>query len=280
MSIELAAKYSPKCDEVFTSESKSSLLTNTDYDWIGGNVVIVYKLATAKMNDYSRNVANGTALHQDTRYGNISDLDGSTEEMMLTKDRSFIFNVDKLDEDETAGAVNPAACLARQIREVVIPERDKYIYNTMAAKAGLTASAAKDGFKYYPAIIDATMAMDEAEVPDVGRVLILPAVGYAMLKRELNEVSYNSVDAAARMTGVIGYLDGMPIVKVPSSYLPENVAFMIAHPSATVAPVKLADYGLHQDTIYSSGTVATGRICYDAFVLDNKKKGIFVQKFA
>ena len=28
----------------------------------------------------------------------------------------------------------------------------------------------------------------------------------------------------------------------------------------------------------SSGTIVTGRICYDAFVLDNKKVGIYYQE--
>lgn len=34
-------------------------------------------------------------------------------------------------------------------------------------------------------------------------------------------------------------------------------------------------YGVHNDTPLSSGTIVTGRIVYDAFVLDNKKSGIY-----
>lgn len=279
MAIDLVKKYSSKVDELFTAESKSSLVTNTDYDWDGSNGVIVYKLTTAKMNDYIRNVTGDSTQASMTRFGNIKDLNGSTQQMLLSKDRSFIYNIDKLDEDETAQALNAESSLARQIREVVIPERDKYIYNKMAAGAGLKAEADKAGFKYYDAIIDATVQMDEAEVPDSGRVLVLPPVGYSALKKELNQVAYNELDAEARKAGVIGYLDGMPVIKVPSAYLPDGMAFMIAHPCACVAPVKLADYGLHTDTIFSSGTVVTGRVCYDAFILDNKKNGIFVQSF-
>ena len=52
---------------------------------------------------------------------------------------------------------------------------------------------------------------------------------------------------------------------------------MVAHPQATVAPVKLEDYRIHEDTVYMSGDVVTGRICYDAFVLDNKAKAIYYQ---
>ena len=73
-------------------------------------------------------------------------------------------------------------------------------------------------------------------------------------------------------------LDGMAVAKVASVRLPVNFGFMIAHPSATVAPVKLEDYGMHNDTPLSSGTIVTGRICYDAFVLENKVKGIYYQE--
>ena len=61
----------------------------------------------------------------------------------------------------------------------------------------------------------------------------------------------------------------------------DKVAFVrcdyVENPSATVAPVKLEDFGIHNDTPLSSGTIVTGRVCYDAFVLDNKKSGIYYQ---
>ena len=33
MAINLVTKYQPYVDEIFTKESKKSLLTNQDYDW-------------------------------------------------------------------------------------------------------------------------------------------------------------------------------------------------------------------------------------------------------
>ena len=49
------------------------------------------------------------------------------------------------------------------------------------------------------------------------------------------------------------------------------------HPSATVAPTKLEDYKVHEDPPGISGALVEGRINYDAFVLDNKAKGIYYQ---
>ena len=80
-----------------------------------------------------------------------------------------------------------------------------------------------------------------------------------------------------RLKGVIGILDGATVIKVPSNRLPEDFGFMLAHPCATVAPTKLADYKIHQDPPGISGALVEGRIVYDAFVLDNKKEAIYYQ---
>ena len=64
---------------------------------------------------------------------------------------------------------------------------------------------------------------------------------------------------------------------MPKNGLPEGFGFMIAHPVATVAPSKLEDYKIHQDPPGISGSLVEGRICYDAFVLDNKVNAIYYQ---
>lgn len=61
---------------------------------------------------------------------------------------------------------------------------------------------------------------------------------------------------------------------------PGDFGFMIAHPVATVAPVKLEDYTIHQNPPGISGSLVEGRVCYDAFVLENKKTAIYYQRKA
>ena len=80
-----------------------------------------------------------------------------------------------------------------------------------------------------------------------------------------------------RNRGVLAMIDGASVIKVPASRVPEGFGFMLAHPSATVAPVKLEDYRVHQDPPGISGSLVEGRICYDAFVLDNKADAIYYQ---
>ena len=100
MGNELTTKYEPQTDELFKAESKMSLLTNSDYNWDGAHAIRLWKISTAKMNDYGRNKTEGDG--KISRYGELLDLSTQTELMTLSKDRSFIFNIDRLDADETA----------------------------------------------------------------------------------------------------------------------------------------------------------------------------------
>ncbi len=275
MAIELATKYLPYVDEIFKAESKKSLLTNDDFDWTGAHTIKVYKIGTAPMNDYDR---AGTGENA-SRYGKITDLEATTQTMLVTKDRSFTFVIDKLDSNETGGALEGATALARQLREVVIPEVDAYTYGKMCEGAG-TKPAAKtlDSTNIYNEIISATTVLDDNEVNEAGRVLLVVPAVYQMMKDSEKIVLNTNIGDDLRQHGVISNLDGMNVVKVSSKRVPKNFGFMIAHPCATVAPTKLADYRTHQDPPGISGTLTEGRISYDAHVLDNKKMAIYYQE--
>lgn len=275
MAIQLATKFEPYVDEKFTAESKKSLLTNNDFDWTGAHTIKVYKVTTVKMNDYDR---AGTGANN-SRYGQIQGLDAVTEEMTLTKDRSFTFAIDKLDTDETKMQVQAASALERQQREVVIPEIDSYVYGVMCSDAGTKPDAVqltKDNI--YLEIIKGNAALDNADVPETGRIIVVTPDIYLLMKQCKDIVMETDISNELRIKGVIGMIDGANVIKVPAARLPENFGFMIAHPVATVAPTKLEDYKIHQDPPGISGSLVEGRICYDAFVLDNKAKAIYYQE--
>ena len=171
MSISLATNFQPYTDEQFATESKKSLLTNQDFDWTGAHTVKVYKVTTASMTDYGRTAA---AVGNWSRYGAVQALDATTEEFTLRKDRSFTFAIDKLDEDETVRQLAAASALARQNRQVVIPEVDAYTYGIMAAGAGTKPTAATlTTDNIYAEILKASQVMDDAGVPETGRVLVV-----------------------------------------------------------------------------------------------------------
>lgn len=271
--IDLVTSFSPYVDEQFKAESKKSLLTNSDFDWTGAHTIKVYKVSTSKMNDYQR-----TGKADGSRYGEIDNLDAVTEEMTLKKDRSFTFTIDKLDEDETGRALQAASALARQVREVVIPEVDSYVYMVMAENAGVKPEPVQLTVNnIYDEITNATESMDDNEVLENGRQLIVTPRTYRLMKKSPDIVLNTDMGEDLRIRGVVANLDGMNVVKVPSKRLPQNFGFMVCHPVATVAPTKLEDYKVHKDPPGISGSLVEGRVCYDAFVLDNKVNAIYYQ---
>lgn len=277
MAINLVTKFLPYVDEKFTAESKKSLLTNNDFDWTGAHTVKVYKISTGTMNDYDR---DGTGENA-SRYGAASTLSATTEEFTLAKDRSFTFTIDKLDTDETGQQLQAASALARQQREVIIPEVDTYVYNVMCTKAGTKpAGVALTADNIYTEILKASEALDNEFVPETGRVLVVTPATYTLMKQCKDITMETDIGNDMRLKGVIGMLDCASVIKVPANRLPAQFGFMLAHPSATVAPTKLEDYKIHQDPPGISGSLVEGRIVYDAFVLDNKTKAIYYQATA
>lgn len=275
MAISLVTKFLPYVDELFSTESKKSLLTNQDFDWTGAHTVKVYKIGTSEMADYNRNPQAGFT---GSRYGTIKDLDAATEEFTLRKDRSFTFAIDKLDEDETAQQLAAASALARQQRQVVIPEVDSYVYGVMCEGAGHKPGAiALTKENIYTEIIAGNNALDNAEVPETGRIIVVTPDTYLLMKQCKDITMETDIGNDLRLKGVISNLDGAMVIKVPAARLPEGFGFLLAHPCATVAPTKLEDYKIHADPPGISGSLVEGRICYDAFVLENKAKAIYYQ---
>lgn len=270
--IDLVTKYLPYVDEIFTTESKKSLITNNDFTFDGAKTVKVYKISTVAMSDYDRTGKGSNA----SRYGELKDINATTETFTLNKDRSFTFAIDALDKDETGQQLEAAAALARQIREVVVPEVDSYTYNVMCTNAGTKkVDTALTETNIYNEIIEANKLLDDDEVPETGRHLIVTPAVYLLMKKCKDITMETDIGNDLRLKGVIANLDGLTVIKVPENRLPKGFGFMIAHPCATVAPTKLESYNTHVNPPGINGVLIEGRIAYDAFVLDNKKSAIY-----
>lgn len=277
MAIALVTQFKPYVDEIFSKESKKALVTNQDFDWTGAHTVKVYKVSTGTMNDYDR-TGTGSGV-SGSRYGTVESLDATTEEFTLKNDRSFTFAIDKLDEDETGQTLQASSALARQQRLVVIPEVDSYVYGVMADGAGFKPEALElTQENIYDEITKASKALDDAEIPEEGRYIIVNPDVYRTMKHCNEIIMETETDTKLRKQGVISNLDGAMVIKVPSVRLPEKCGFIVCHPCATVAPTKLEDYTIHKNPPGISGSLVEGRVCYDAFVLENKKNAIYYQE--
>ena len=274
MAIDLSTKYLPYVDEQFKAESKKELFTNKDYSWDGAKSIKIYTISTSKMNDYDR---DGTK-NQSSRYGVLENLNATTNTYTLSKNRSFTFPIDALDADETQQQLQGATALARQNREVTIPEVDSYALKTMCANAGTKpAGIVLNETNIYDEIMKGNAILDDAEVPDSNRVIIVSPTTYTLIKRSKDFIKQSDIAQEMAIKGVVAIVDGLKVIKVPANRLPNKFGFMIAHPIATVSPVKLASYVIHENPPGINGTLVEGRIAYDTFVLENKKKALYYQ---
>ena len=262
MAINYAEKYSKTIDERFTQASITERAINKDFDFVGAQTVKVFSVPTVKMGDYKRQGAQ--------RYGVPEELQNTVQEMTMGRDRAFTFTVDKGNEDETGGALNAGKALRRQIDEVIVPEVDAYRLATIAHGAGNTEIGAfKGDIKAYERILDAQAALDDALVPRTGRILYVTSAFRKAIMMDDNFIKPSEM--AQKML-----IHGQPIILAPSGYLPGGVSMMITHPQATTAPYKLAEYKTHVDPPGINGVLVEGRNYYDAFILENKRKCIYV----
>lgn len=271
MAVNLAEKYSGKVDEVMMNGALSEASINKDYEFTGAKSVKVYSFDTVEMNDYQREGTN--------RYGTPEELPDNTQELILTQDKSFTFTIDKGNKIDTPEGVRDAGkALRRQVEQRIKPMIDKYRFTKIAEGAehvffnteGVSASTA------YSIFLDANEAIDEADVPSEGRVANVSPKFLKELKKDDSFIKAGDLSQKMLISGQVGEVDGVAIVKVASSRLPAGCLFEITHKAATTSPIKLAEYRIHQDPPGISGQLAEGRIYYDAFVLDKKKNMISV----
>lgn len=268
MSVDYAAKYSQKIDERFALNSLTNSAVNQDYDFVGVKTVNVYSVGVAAMNDYSRT--------GNSRYGTPAELDQTVQELTLSKDRSFTFTIDKGNFNDAQMVAQAGAALNRQLLEVVIPEIDKYRLAQMAAGAGTTsAAAAITKSNAYSAFLDAQEALTNNKVPQASRVCFCSASFYKFIKQDDSFIKASDVAQNLLVNGQVGTIDGVPLVVIPSSYMPEKTDFIITVPSACTSPIKLAEYKIHEDPPGVNGWLLEGRVYYDAFVLNNKKAAVY-----
>lgn len=270
MAINYAEKYAGKVDERFTLGAVSESAVNQDYDFIGVETVKVYSIPTVAMNDYK---ATGTS-----RYGNPEELGNKVQEMTLTQDRSFTFTIDRKSRDDTMMTMEAGKALARQLDEVVIPEIDVYRLSKIVASAGHVATGNVTKANAYEEFLKVQELLDDAKAPAAGRIAFAKPSYVTAVKIDDSFTKKGDMAQQMAIKNLFGEIDGVPLVKAPSSYFPAGVDFIITNAIATTAPVKLTEYIIHEDPPGISGWLVEGRVRYDAFVLNEKVKAIGVHK--
>lgn len=271
MAINLHTKYSSKIATVFKSESLIDGKLNDEYSFSGVRTVKISTPQTVPLVDYTR---SGTS-----RYGTPTEIQDTVQEMTMTQDKSFSLTVDKGNNKDQQGIKAAGRMLGLEIKEQVVPMKDKYTFERLAQLAGKIVGngTALSKANICDRISDAVQHLDDCEVPQDGRTLYMPNGVYKLLKHSDEFLAVDKLAEKALAKGVVGEYDNMKVVKVPAGRWPANVNFMIVYKNSATAPAKIAETKLHQDPPGISGNLMEGRFYYDVFVIGAKADGIYVE---
>lgn len=272
MAINYAVKYSDLVDEAFKLGSLTNSLVNQNYDWIGVEAVKVYSIPTVELVNYT--------LTGSARYGEAAELQNVIQTMTLSQDRAFTFTIDRKSVDDTMGVMAAAAALRREIDHVVIPEIDSYRLAALATGAGNVVSTVATKSNAYEIFLAMQEAIDEDKAPVGGRIAIVTPAFYNYLKLDPAFIKASDIGQRMLINGQVGEVDGVPIIKAPSSYFPATCNAIITNPMCAPSPIKLQDFKIHDNPPGVNGFLVEGRFRYDCFVLNMKKDAIAVNMTA
>ena len=269
MAVNLAQKYSDKLDQAFSHGSYTDDFVNKNYDFDGVKTVNVYTATTVALKDYDR-TATGD------RYGGNNELQDVVTPYTLTKDRTFKITIDDGNAKQQVMAKRAGVIMKAQLQEQVAPEIDKYRIAVAATGANavnqkITATAGKA----YSDVLKMSEFLDEAQAPVAGRVLYVTPKFYTMIKDNIVTTTHGSEYISKLIgRGFVGELDGVPVVKVPTSYMPTKTYAVMWHKDAILGAKQIMKTRIIPDSELVDGTVLTGRFLYDAFVLNGKKNAV------
>lgn len=272
--INLAEKASPKVVERFKIGSCTEGLFSHDYDWTGVATVQVRSIDVLPLNDYNSQLATGAS-----RFGDLTEVGDTVQEMTVQDDKSFNGSIDKRNNTEVLQTKAASRVLKRQTDEVLIPYVDKFRLNKLAANAGIgyfLGGTALSSSNIVEKIMRANAVMSNQKVPDSGRVLYM---GYTLavdLKLADQVVGIDKLGEKSIVNGAFGKIDKCQIRLVPDEYMPSGVNFMIVKTGVALAPKKIETYRVLNNVHILDGALVQGRLLHDCFVLAAKNAGVLV----
>jgi len=279
-------KYIDKLDEVYQIASLTSCLdSDSTLAQAGANAneIIIPKLSMDGLADYSRN----------SGYVN-GDVTLTNETATFNYDRGRKFNVDNMDNEETAGLAF-GKLSSEFIRTKVVPEMDAFRFATYAAVNGISTTDAADlttGEQVIAALRAATNKMDEDEVPQENRHLFITPTKKGLIddldttksKEVLSRFSNITLVPQSRFYTAIELRDGTTSGEEKGGYVKAdgaaNINFMVIrsdalmqYPKHTVSKVISPEANQEKDAwmfFYRAYGLAD--------VYENKTAGIYLHK--
>lgn len=264
----LATKYSSKLDQLWTHASYTDAWINKKYDFDGVATVKVYTATSVDPTDYSRSSTGD-------RYGGNNELQDTIATYTLTNDKGFKIAIDRGNYEQGMRAKKAGEVMRIEMNEKIIPMIDMDRLATAAAGATAVSQAITMGTDFYQDVMKANEYLDECKAPLEGRVLFVTPAAYTKIKTAITTTvlatEYNNKLVGK---GFVGELDGVPVVKVPTSYFPAGVMAILVHRDALLGARQITETRIITDSELVSGSVLVGRFIFGSFILAAKNHGV------
>lgn len=285
--INYVDQFRTQLEQKYARELTSSDLTSNNINFIGTKTIKIPRLDLAGYGEHAR-----------TGGWNRKDLSNDFETKVLAHDRDVEFYVDAMDIDETNQILSAGNITTTFETEYAIPETDAYRYSkifyeyttTFSGTADTTALTAANVLTVFDQFME---DMDEAGVPESGRILYVTAAVNTMLKNaeavQRNIMVNGSNDGT--LNRVVRSLDSVKIVSVPSDRLKtaydfttgfvpavgaKQINMMLVHPRSVIAVNKHNALYLWAPGSHTGGDgwLYQNRQYGDLFLLERKIAGV------
>ncbi|MDU5143524.1 MAG: capsid protein [Paenibacillus dendritiformis] len=265
----------------YARELTSAALTTDRVMWLGAKTIKIPRMDVAGYKDHSR--AGGW---------NRQAIANDFETKVLQHDRDVEFYVDAMDVDETNQILSAANVTNVFETEQAIPELDKYRYSKLYAEmvqfGGKPDTSKLDVTNVLLVYDDMMEKMDEAGVPESGRVLYATPTVYKLLKQAADIQRFSSVqNNNGKIDRAVRQLDDVTLIKVPSDRMKtvydfsdgavtgvgaKQINMILVHPSCVLAPVKHTAIYLWEPGSHTQGDgwLYQNRRYTDLFLIERK----------
>ena len=286
---DYAERFTNLLQQKYEVESKSDDLTksNKGVQFINAQTIKLPRMTVSGYKDHTR-----------TAGFNSGTLSNDWEPKKLEHDRDIEFWIDPMDIDETNLTLSVANIQNTFEIEQAIPEKDCYRFSKLYSelntyKSSLINTNVVDSANFLELFDEQMTKMDEAGVPEEGRILYVTPAMDKIIKNAEGMDRYISITAGSNsINRKVHSLDDVTIKKVPSARLKtlynftngcvadgsaKQINFIIIHTSCVVCRDKYSYIKLFTpgtDSRTADGYLYQNRSYGDLFLLEKKVDGV------
>ena len=268
MAVNLATKYASQLDQIWTHASYTDNWINKKYDFDGVDTVKVYTVTTVAPGDYSRTSTGD-------RFGGNNELQDTIATYQIKNDKAFKIAIDRGNYEQGMRAKKAGEVMRYEMNEQIIPMIDKDRLATATAGATAVSQSVTATTDAYQDTLKLNEYLDECKAPLEGRVLWVTPAEYNLIKTAITtNILASGYNDKLVGKGFVGELDGVPVVKVPTSYFPAGVKAILCHRDSLLGVRQVTETRIVTDSEFVSGSILLGRFIFGSFILKGKENGV------